>query len=166
MNDKFTGDYFGIITFLNAQEDKSKQWDITPHKEKRSLDANGMLWSCLQEMATSLHTDKWSVYLMMLKRYGKFSYVIVHPNAVEAMKKQWRELEVVGEVDVNGKKGIQLLCYYGSSTYNTKEFAVLLDGVISEMKEMGLTPPPTKDMQLIIENMRKRESEKQTDKSV
>lgn len=160
----FTGDYFGILTFLNAQEDKTKKWDICEHKEKRSLDANGMLWSCLQDIAVALHTDKWSVYLMMLKRYGKFSYVIVHPSAVEAMKKQWRELEEVGEVDVNGSKGIQLLCYYGSSTYNTKEFSVLLDEVISEMKEMGLTPPPTKDMQILIDAMREKEKKNEVKK--
>lgn len=164
MPDKFTGDYFGILTFLNAQEDKTKKWDITAHKEKRSLDANALLWSCLQMIAESLHTDKWAVYLMMLKRYGKFSYVIVHPNAVEAMKKQWRELEVVGEVDVNGKKGIQLLCYYGSSTYNTKEFSVLLDGVITEMREMGLTPPPTKDLQAAMEVMREKEKKNEVKK--
>ena len=80
----------------------------------------------------------------MLKRYGKFDYVIVKEKAVEAMKRQWRELEEVGEISVNGQKAVQLLCYYGSSTYDTKEFSVLLDGVISEMKEIGLTPPPDK----------------------
>lgn len=163
--DKFTGDYFGILTFLNAQEDKTQKWDITLHRDKRSLDANGMLWVCLQEIAQALHTDKWSVYLTMLKRYGKFSYVIVHPSAVEAMKKQWRELEEVGEVDVNGKKGIQLLCYYGSSTYDSKEFSVLLDGVITEMREMGLTPPPTKEMQALIDAMREKEKKNEVKKN-
>ena len=146
-----------MIMFLATQPHEAK-WDLSEQKEKRSNDANGLLWSCLQEIANALHSDKWTVYLMMLKRYGKFSYVIVHPDAVESMRKQWRELEVVGEVDVNGKKGVQLLCYYGSSTYNTKEFSVLLDGVISEMKEMGLTPPPTKEMQMLLEKMRDQEN--------
>lgn len=154
---KVTKNTSEMIMFLAGQP-RDIKWDLTEHKEKRSNDANGLLWSCLQDIANALHSDKWTVYLMMLKRYGKFSYVIVHPDAVESMRKQWRELEVVGEVDVNGKKGVQLLCYYGSSTYNTKEFSVLLDGVISEMKEMGLTPPPTKEMQMLLKKMRDQEN--------
>ena len=136
-----TGTAIEIIKYLTDQ-DQEKEWDLKEHKEKRSLDANGLLWACLQEIASALRTDKWSVYLQMLKRYGKFDYVIVREKAVEAMKKQWRELEEVGEIDVHGEKAVQLLCYYGSSTYDKKEFSVLLDGVISEMREMGLTPPP------------------------
>ena len=49
--------------------------------------------------------------------------------------------------DVNGRKAVQLLCYYGSSTYDTKEFSVLLDGVIEDMKDLGLQPPMTREIQ-------------------
>ena len=136
-----TGSSTDIIKYL-IEQDKEKLWELKEHKEKRSLDANGLLWACLQEIAQALDTDKWTIYLQMLKRYGKFDYVIVKEKAVEAMKRQWRELEEVGEIDIHGQKAVQLLCYYGSSTYNTKEFSVLLDGVISEMREIGLTPPP------------------------
>lgn len=123
------------------------------YREKRSLDANAMLWACLGEIATAMSppADKWDVYLMMLKRYGKYTYICVKPNMVEAMKKQWRECEVVGDININGKDAVQILCYFGSSTYDTKEFSVLLDGVISEMEEMGLQPPPSKDMQRALE---------------
>lgn len=145
-----TGTSTDCIKFL-LEQDKEKSWDLKEHREKRSLDANGMLWACLQEIAEALKSDKWTVYLQMLKRYGKFDYVIVKEKAVEAMKKQWRELEEVGEISVNGQKAVQLLCYYGSSTYDRKEFSVLLDGVISEMKEMGLTPPPDKQTQEILD---------------
>ena len=115
-----------------------------------------MLWACLQEIAVAIKSDKWSVYLQMLKRYGKFDYVLVKPKAVEAMKAQWREIEEVGEVDVNGQKAIQLLCYYGSSSYDTKDFSVLLDGVISEMKEIGLQPPPDRETKRLLEEWEKK----------
>ena len=116
---------------------------VKVHREKRSNDANALLWLAIGRIANSIDADKWDVYLQMLKRYGKFTYICVKPEAVEEVKKQWRETEIVGEVEINGKKAIQLLCYYGSSTYNTKEFSVLLEGVVSEMKEMGLeTPQP------------------------
>ena len=130
-------------------------------RRKRSLDANAMMWACLKEIADAINADKWDIYLRMLKRYGKFTYIVVKENAVEAMKKQWRECEVVGDYEVNGQKAVQMLCYFGSSTYDTKEFAKLLDGIVSEMKEMGLQPPPSKKMQIALENWEKeRENEK------
>lgn len=152
-----TGTAAEIVQYL-FNEDKDKLWDLKEHKNKRSLDANGLLWACLQEIAEKLRTDKWSVYLMMLKRYGQHDYVIVKEKAVDAMKAAWREIEEVGKVNVNGKKGVQLLCYYGSSTYNTKEFSVLLDGVISEMKEMGLKPPPDRQTQELLKQWEKNHS--------
>ena len=114
------------------------QVKATKYREQRSLDANALLWSCLGQIADSMPgTDKWDVYLLMLKRYGKYTYICVKPNMVEAVKAQWRECEVIGEIQINGEPAIQMLCYFGSSTYDTKEFSVLLEGVISEMKEMN-----------------------------
>ncbi len=125
------------------------------YRQRRSLDANGLLWHCLGKIAEALQTDKWEVYLLMLKRYGKYTYVCVKPNMVDAMKKQWRECEVVGNIDINGKEAVQMLCYFGSSTLDTKEFSVLLDGVISEMKEMGLETPLSQDMQRALDSWEK-----------
>lgn len=121
------------------------------YRQKRSLDANGLLWLCLGRIAEALRTDKWEVYLMMLKRYGKYTYICVKPSVVDAMKAQWRESEVIGNVNINGQEAVQMLCYFGSSTYNTKEFSVLLDGVISEMHEMGLEIPASEDMRRALE---------------
>ena len=120
-------------------------------RKKRSLDANALLWSCLGEIAAALRTDKWEVYLQMLKRYGKYTYICVKPNVVDAMKAQWRECEEIGKIDINGKEAVQMLCYFGSSTYDSKEFSVLLDGVISEMREMGLQTPTSGDMKRALE---------------
>ena len=121
------------------------------YREKRSLDANAYLWVLLQKLAEVLQTDKWSVYLQMLKRYGQFTYIVVKPGAVEAVKKQWRECEEIGEIDVNGTKAVQMLCYYGSSTYDTKDFSILLDGVISECKELGIETLPPHELQMLKE---------------
>lgn len=132
--------------------------EVKKFRKKRSLDANGLLWACLGEIAQALHTDKWEVYLQMLKRYGKYTYICVKPNVVEAMKAQWRECEVVGDITINGKEAVQLLCYFGSSTYDTKEFSVLLDGVISEMAEMGLQTPTSEEMKRSLEAWEKRAS--------
>jgi hypothetical protein len=124
---------------------------IKKYRNKRSYDANAYLWVMLQMMAEILHSDKWTLYLQMLKRYGQFTYIVVKPNAVEGVKKQWRECEEIGEIDVNGVKAVQMLCYYGSSTYDTKEMSVLIDGVVSECQELGIDTLPPDEIRMMKE---------------
>lgn len=119
------------------------------YRQKRSLNANAYLWVLLGKMADVLRADKWDIYLKMLKRYGKYTYIVVKPNVVDAVKKQWREVEELGPINLNGQDGVQLLCYFGSSTYDAQEMAVLIDGVVSECKDLGietLTPDEIKRM--------------------
>lgn len=136
-------------------KDKELKVSFSQKKNKRSLDANACLWFCLNRIAVALNTDKWLIYLQMLKRYGKFTYICVKPNVVDKVKEQWRECEVIGETTINGQKAVQLLCYFGSSTYDTKEFSTLLNGVISEMEEMGLDTPTSEDVRAMIKKLEK-----------
>ena len=112
--------------------------EITKEKKRRSLDANSFLWVLLGKMAAVLQTDKDSVYLEMLSRYGVYTHVVVKPQVAERVKQEWRTVRELGEVTVNGKVGIQLQCYFGSSTYDSTEMATLIDGVISECRDMGI----------------------------
>ena len=122
---------------------------IKEHREKRSLDANAYCWVLLQKLAEVLQTDKDILYEDMICKYGVFTHLIVKPSAVERVKEEWRAVRELGEVTVNGKTGIQLQCYFGSSTYDTKEMSVLIDGIVRECQELGietLTPDEIADM--------------------
>ena len=148
-----------ILNEMNALKEISDLViKVAKWRRKRSTDANALLWKCLDDIAKAMNPpcDKWDVYLLMLKRYGKFTYIVVKENAVDAMRLYWRESEVVGDYDVNGQKAVQMLCYYGSSKYDTAEFSKLLDGVISEMKEMGLPTPTSEEMKQSLEAWEKR----------
>lgn len=125
-------------------------------KKKRSLDANAMLWACLSEIAGATGMPNWDAYLHELKRYGKYTHILVKEEALEDIKSLWRETEEVG------KRGnmVELICFFGSSTYNSTEFSKLLEGVISDMKDLGLVPPPSSDMRRAIEELEAREIRK------
>ena len=112
--------------------------EIKKYREKRSLNANAYCWVLLQKLAEKLNTTKDELYLIMLERYGQFTHIVVKPNVVDKVKEEWRTVRELGEIEVNGKKGIQLQCYFGSSTYDTKEMATLIDGIVSECKELGI----------------------------
>ena len=127
----------------NIQSCEKLSIKAVKHRNKRSLDANAYCWVILQKIAEVLHQDKWNVYLEMLEKYGVFTHIIVKPNVVDKVKEEWRTVKELGEVSVNGMTGIQLQCYFGSSTYNTKEMSVLIDGIVYEAKELGIeTLPP------------------------
>jgi hypothetical protein len=147
-----------VINSIDSIKDCEKlSIKAVKYRKKRSLDANGLLWYCLGQIASSLQADKWDIYLQMLKRYGKYTYICVKPNMVDSVRSQWRETEVIGEVNINGSEAVQMLCYFGSSTLDTQEFSVLLDGVISEMREMGLETPTSREMQMALESVSKNE---------
>lgn len=142
-------DILEYLEQLHKLKEEKLSIEIKKYREKRSLDANAYCWVLLQKMAEILKKDKDEVYKDMICKYGVFAHYIVKPSAVERTKEVWRAVRELGEVTVNGKKGVQLQCYFGSSTYDTKEMSVLIDGIVGECKEMGiqtLTPAEIEDM--------------------
>lgn len=133
---------------------KAVDVEIEQHRNHRSNNANRLLWECVRRIAMETGRDKWTEYLDLLKDYGKYTYLVVKPDAVEAVKKQWREVEEIGEVMVGQDRGVQLLCYFGSSTYNSKEFSVLLDGTINQMRNLGIDVPPSGDIKRALDAWR------------
>lgn len=144
----FTVNEAGAINEVNNIKDCEKlSIKAVKYRNRRSLDANAYMWVLLQKMADKLHRDKWGIYLEMLGRYGVFTHIIVKPHIVEKVKNEWRTVKELGEVCVNGTTGIQLQCYFGSSTYDTKEMSVLIDGVVSEARELGIETLPPEELE-------------------
>lgn len=113
---------------------------VKKHRDKRSLNANAYLWVLLQKLAEAGQTSKEEIYLLMLQRYSRaFTHIIVKENAVEKMKELYRTCVDLGKVKVGAMEGHQLQVYYGSSTFDTKEMSVLLDGVVSECEAIGIS---------------------------
>lgn len=112
--------------------------ELKEKRKHRSLDSNAYLWVLLDKLAAAIGIDKDELYLQVLERYGVFTHLIVKSAVVDRVKAEWRTVRELGEVTVNGQSGIQLQCYFGSSTYDTKEMARLIDGVVSECREVGI----------------------------
>ena len=153
MRGKISGFQFGLngeqyISF-RLSEDGRKEYealrdkedlviDVKPYRQKRSLDANAYLWVLCEKIGQKIMASKDEVYLTLLERYGVFTHLIVKPAAVERVKQEWRTVRELGEVTVGDQIGIQLQCYFGSSTYNSKEMARLIDGAIQEADNLGI----------------------------
>lgn len=117
-------------------------------RKKRSLDSNAYAWVLIQKIAEAVGSDKWSIYLELLQKYSRaFTHVIVKKEAVEAMKKLYRTCVELGEITVNGQTGIQLQVYYGSSTFDSKQMSVFIDGIVSECKLLDIETMPLHEIE-------------------
>ena len=125
--------------------------ELKRYRERRSKDANAYFWKLVGEIAEVLKTDNDSVYLMLLERYGVFTYIVVQPRIVDKIKSEWRLVKELGEITVNGKKGVQLQCFFGSSTYDSKEMSRLIEGTVSEAKELGIDTRTPEEIALMTE---------------
>jgi len=127
--------------------DKDKTYDIEikQHREKRSLNANSYAWFLITQIADVLNSDKDNIYVLMLKRYG-VSNLIPISNEVP-INDYFKYYDIESKAD----KYTWYKIYKGSSQYDTKQMYVLLNGIVSECKEMGI---PTKE-DLEIEKMLK-----------
>lgn len=134
---------------------------IKQYRPKRSLDANALYWSLLNQLATALNTSTSELHNIMLRRYGQperygeqFVYVVL-PETDDAQKKadnaETYHVKPTSQIK-EGKDGIMYRTYMllrGSSTYDTKEMARLIDGLISECNEAGIDTTSAKDRGLL-----------------
>ena len=109
---------------------------IEPVKKKRSLDSNAYCWVLIGQIADILRASKEEVYFNMLKNYGQSTVVSVLSEInVTGFFKYYEEF---GRGEVNGKDFTHYKVYKGSSEFDSREMAVLIDGVISEAQELGI----------------------------
>lgn len=136
---------------LNHKKGDELSIEVKRDRKKRSLDANAMLWACIGQIADALRCDNEEVYLSLLESYGQYTYMEIRADALGKFKEIWRTIKEVGRREKDGEEFVELLCCFGSSTYDTREFSILLDGCVSEMRKLGLQVPASKDLERSLE---------------
>ena len=127
--------------FSKLKELEEIDVDLSEHKEKRSLNANAYAWFLIGKIADALRIGKDEAYLNMLKRYGQSELVSILSSI--DITGYFKYYEVAGNSTLKGKEFTHYKIFKGSSEYNTTEMAVLIDGIVSEAKELGIeTLPP------------------------
>ena len=155
-----------------AKLDKEKEYviEIKKKSKSRSMNANAYCWVLCRKIAKELskngYTSKEDVYRKAIKDCGHFSYVPVREDAVERYIQIWQGhglgwlAEDIGECQ-NLKGYHNIMCYHGSSVYNTKEMARLIDCLVDECNQLGIKLEPSEYIQSLIEGW---DSEQQKEK--
>lgn len=118
--------------------DKPVEVSIKKFAENRTLRANAYLWVLITSIGNALRESKEDVYFDMLRDYGQGGAVSVLEQYEDKFKKSYKYHEFLGESELNGKTFKHYRFWVGSSEYNKDEFAILLDGVIREAKQLGI----------------------------
>ena len=129
------GNTKAIIKWL-FEQDAAKKFEIKELKPKRSLTANAYYWSLLNQLANVLRLDNQKLHFMMLQRYGQYEVVSVLSSI--DVRGYFRYYEPVGHGVINNKEFTHYKVYKGSSEMNSKEFSILLDGLVSECNEQSI----------------------------
>jgi len=155
---EFMGDYELLLTIPKDQksvieplydlltDDKVKVCKIDHYKKKRSLNANSYAWVLITEIANKLRASKEEVYFQMLKRYSQSSVISIVEEAVPVFMKSVKYAEEFGKGTINGKEFTHIKVYMGSSEMDSKQFSILLDGIVSECELLSI--PTLEDLEI------------------
>ena len=135
---------------LPSIKDKKLRIKVVQFREKRSLNANSYYWQLLSQLADKLRVSKPFLHNTLLRRYGQIQLLDGKPmylsiKDTEAVRKAIDEaedyhLKPTAEVRV-GKDGDNWRTYLmlkGSHELDTREMAILIDGIVDEAKEQGI----------------------------
>jgi hypothetical protein len=143
--------------------------DISQQRKKRSLDANSYFWQLLTQIADVLRTNKEELYIEMLKRYGqreKQLISVVSEGAEIIYRATQNHCCEVGESELNGKTFKHLAILIGSSQYDTKQMSILIDGIVSEAKELDIETMTPAQLQELKSSWKGVENEKDKNRTV
>ena len=136
---------------------------IQPIKKKRSLDANAYYWVLVGEIAKVNRTSTTEIHNIMLGRYGvpitkggKQALTLL-PDNIDYLKDEILHLKPTDNTRyINNKLYRWWLIMKGSSEYDTAEMSRLIDGVVSEAKELDIETATPDEIQRMKELWRRK----------
>lgn len=114
--------------------------EIQVKRKKRSKNANSYYWSLLQQLCEEMNIDVIQEYRKRVKELGIFQTFELNNENVSTFEYLWNQRGIAfftEKVEEIGDKTI-INAYYGSSSYNSKQFSKLLDNLIQDCRSVGI----------------------------
>lgn len=131
--------------------------EIKEYREKRSLSANAYAWVLIGKLAAAQGITPNEVYRYAIQNIGGNTEVMMVPSeGAEKFCKVWAtnglgwQSEVLGPSDALGY--CEILCYYGSSSYDTKQMSLLIDSLIQDCKALDIETLSEEKLSAMMEN--------------
>ena len=128
-------------------KDHDVRVEIKKWRKKRSLDANAYAWVLIDKIAQAARVDKITVYRQAIKEIGGVSQIVcAHTEAVDKLREGWEAHGLGWQTDTTPSKldgCTNVILYYGSSVYDSKQMAALIDSLVQDAQALGIeTLPP------------------------
>ena len=147
-----------IIQYLFKQ-DKTKKYEVKEYKEKRSLDANAYAWVLLGKLQDKLHIPKEEIYRDAIKNIGSYEIIPIKNEAVEKFRQAWSK-KGLGWITETTKSKLDgytnVLAYYGSSIYDTKEMTRFIEQIIQECEQLDIETKSKAEIDSLLESWDKK----------
>lgn len=156
--DKFTFLLPRIMEFVNSLED-GKEYELTISNmvKKRSNDANRYFWELVGKLSEKIKVSPEDIYRTYIRDIGgNYEVMPIREDAVDTWMKNWRSRGIGWQCDILGESKFRgytnVICYYGSSTYNSKQFSRLIELCIEDCKAQGIETMTPTELASLIEN--------------
>lgn len=159
-SETLTGEAINLIAFLSQQavDNPGVVYDLSVHKEKRSLDSNSYFHVLCDKLRQKIGISMARCKNQLITDYGQIMYLeegvplIYKTNAPPEYVQELEEphLKLVKTTIENDKEVYFYRMYRGSHTYNSTEMAKLIEGTAATCKEQGIntaTPAEIAHMQ-------------------
>lgn len=141
------------LILFNPESEKVYELSISEKKKKRSLDANAYCWVLLGQLSQKLKIPPDELYKEFIRKVGDYTVMTIKTSAVAKFSEIWQSHGVgwfvvdLGESRIDGFS--HLRAYHGSSSFDTKEMATLLDEIVSECKGHGIETATGAELDLL-----------------
>ena len=91
---------------------------------------------------------KEDVYKDAVRTVGAFKPLIIEEKAFEEFKRIWEKQGLGYQVQETARKDkcVRINCYYGSSSYDTKEMSRLIDALVQEAQQLNIETKPKEEI--------------------
>lgn len=143
--------------------DKKLVLSVAVQKKQRSLNANAYYWQILDQLANILKLDKEQLHLNMLTQYGQTADDGEGNKLIFSLKSHIKPTGILkysallGSTTLNGDDFNHYRALKGSSEMDSKEMAILIDGLVNEAKEQGIQVMTPQELSLMCESWGKNE---------
>lgn len=148
------------------QIETGKDYDILPHKEKRSLNANAYAWSLIHKIAAALSKPPGTpvqpieVYRQAVKNLPdvEATFISISEEAAPAFIESWEAGHLGRQVEqFPAEPGfVTLRCVYGSSDYDRAEMALLIDRLVQDAQALGVETKEQEDIDSLLDSWEAR----------
>ena len=130
---------------------------VDEYHPRRSLSANRYLWILCHKLSEKIgFLTKEEVYQKAVREAGQFETVTIKEEALFRLRRLWCGkglgwfTETIGESDRQGM--VDVIIYFGSSIYDSKEMSTLVNYVVEQCKEQGIETMTPNELKSLCEN--------------